>query len=207
MNLTVIAPLGHVPGEHEAVVSMLEAGLPYYHLRKPGLSVGDMDAWVKKIPSNLRRRITLHAPLTLALDLGVGGLHLRESDRAGFTEEDLESLIERAEGEGMRVSASVHSPQAALTISRKLLYVFLSQAFDSASKPMLKGTIETWNLPAERPCKIYALGGVNQENIPLAAQYGVDGVAVLGAVWHGQKDPLSNFIRLREACTQVAQTS
>jgi len=207
MNIAVIAPLGHVPGEHENVIRLLDAGLPYYHLRKPGLNVGDMQAWVQKIPEEYRRRITLHAPLTTALELGVGGMHLRESDRAGFSNEDLETIIDRAETEGLRVSASVHSPQAALGISDKMLYVFLSQAFSSASKPDLSGSIQDWNFPAQRPCKIYALGGVQPENIAKVAEYGLDGVAVLGAVWHGKNDPLSNFIRIREACQQIAQPS
>ncbi len=207
MNIAVIAPLGHVPGEHENVIRLLDAGLPYYHLRKPGLNVGDMQAWVQKIPEEYRRRITLHAPLTTALELGVGGMHLRESDRAGFSNEDLETIIDRAETEGLRVSASVHSPQAALSISDKMLYVFLSQAFSSASKPDLSGSIQDWNFPAQRPCKIYALGGVQPENIAKVAEYGLDGVAVLGAVWHGKNDPLSNFIRIREACQQIAQPS
>jgi thiamine-phosphate pyrophosphorylase len=207
MNIAVIAPLGHVPGEHENVIRLLEAGLPYYHLRKPGLNVADMQAWVQKIPAEYRRRITLHAPLTTALELGVGGVHFRESDRAGFSQEDLDAIIDRAETEGLRVSASVHSPEGALSISDKMLYVFLSQAFNSASKPDLTGSIQNWNLPHQRPCKIYALGGVTADNIAKVAEYGLDGVAVLGEVWHGKQDPLSNFTRIREACQQIVQPS
>jgi len=207
MNIAVIAPLGHVPGEHENLIRLLEAGLPYYHLRKPGLTVGDMHNWVQKIPVEMRRRITLHAPLTAALELGVGGMHLRESDRAGFSHEDLDAIIDRAETEGLRVSASVHSPEAALSISDKMLYVFLSQAFKSASKPDLPGSIQDWNIPAQRPCKVYALGGVTAGNIARVAEYGLDGVAVLGAVWHGEQDPLQNFTRIREACQQIVQPS
>ena len=207
MNIAVIAPLGHVPGEHEAVIGMLEAGLAHYHLRKPGLSVSDMQDWVRKIPVPLRSRITLHAPLTTALELEVGGVHFRESDRAGFSQEGFEAVVDRAEMEGLRVSASVHSVDAALCIHDKMLYVFLSQAFDSMSKPGLRGSIDTWNLPESRPCKIYALGGINEANIPHAAACGADGVAVLGAIWHNKKDPVSNFKRLYAACKQIAQPS
>ncbi len=207
MNIAVIAPLGHVHGEHENAILLLEAGLPNYHLRKPRLSVAEMQAWVNKIPLQYRRRITLHAPLTTALELGVGGVHLRESDRAGFSADEIDNIIERAEIEGLRVSASVHTVEDALTISDKLLYVFLSQAFNSESKPQLIGTIENWNLPVHRPCNIYALGGINESNISKAASYGVNGVAILGAVWHGTADPLSNFIRLRDQCKKVAQLS
>ncbi len=207
MNIAVIAPLGHVPGEHENVIRLLDAGLSYYHLRKPGLNVSDMYEWIQKIPVDYRKKITLHGPLTSAMELGVGGVHFRESDRAGISAEDVDSLIDRAELEGLRVSASVHSPQAALEISEKLYYVFLSQAFDSPSKPDLKGSIVQWNIPEERPCKVYALGGVNASNIEKVAALGLDGVAVLGSIWHGESDPLSNFKRLQEACRQIAQPS
>ena len=207
MNLTVVAPLGHVPGEHEAVIRMLKEGLNNYHLRKPGLSVQEMQEWVSKIPPELRRRITVHAPLTTAMQIGVGGMHLRESDRAGLTDGDLDSIIDRAGQEGLRVTASVHSVNAALSVPSQLHYVFLSQAFDSKSKPGLKGSIASWNLPELRPCKIYALGGVTPDNVAQVASYGVDGIAVLGAVWHGSADPLSNFKALQKACQGVAQPS
>lgn len=206
MNLAIVSPMGIVPGEQEAVVSLLENGLPHYHLRKPGLSSRDLHAWLDKLPQQYRDRITVHGPVTIALDLLVGGVHFRESDRAGLSDDELDDMLERAEMEDMRISASVHDAESTATISSRFLYAFLSQAFDSNSKPY-PGTLDKWELPAERATKIYALGGVTAERIPEVAAKGLDGVAVLSAVWQGESDPLSNYLKLRAACEKVVPAS
>lgn len=206
MKLAIVSPMGIVPGEQKAVVEMLENGLTYYHLRKPGMSTDELYGWLEQLPPAYHRRINVHGPLTIALGLGVGGVHFRESDRAGLSESALEGIIDRAEMEDLRLSASVHSVESALSVSSHFLYVFLSQAFDSNSKPY-PGRIEEWDIPEERPTSIYALGGVTAERIPEVAAKGLDGVAVLSAVWNGSGKPLKNFLELKTACQNAVAAS
>jgi thiamine-phosphate pyrophosphorylase len=206
MKLAIVSPLGVVPGEQEAVVAMLENGLAHYHLRKPGMTTEQLYTWLEGLPAEYHQRVSVHGPLTIALALEVGGVHLRESDRAGLLDHELDDIIERAEMEGLRLSASVHSVDAALSVSHHFSYVFLSQAFDSNSKPY-PGRIDDWAIPAERPTSIYALGGVTAERVPQVAAKGLDGVAVLSAVWQGESDPLSNFLKLRAACENAVPAS
>ncbi len=206
MKLAIVSPTGVVPGEHQAVVEMLENGLTYYHLRKPGMSTDELYGWLEQLPPAYHRRVNVHGPLTIALGLGVGGVHFRESDRAGLSEAELEGIIERADMEDLRLSASVHSVDSALAINSQFLYVFLSQAFDSNSKPY-PGRIDTWDVPEDRPTSIYALGGVTAERIPQVAAKGLDGVAVLSAIWNGKGKPLDNFLELKTACQNALAAS
>jgi len=84
---------------------------------------------------------------------------------------------------------------------------FLSPVFDSISKfgykakynhQELKDGIAAWK-KLNRPQKLFALGGVDAENIAELASLGFDGAAVLGAVWHSP-DPVEALLEILNRC-------
>jgi len=50
-----------------------------------------------------------------------------------------------------------------------------------------------------RPQKLFALGGVEAENIAELASLGFNGAAVLGAVWHSP-DPVEALLEILNRC-------
>jgi len=79
---------------------------------------------------------------------------------------------------------------------------FLSPVFDSISKfgykakynsQELKEGIASWK--ENHSQKLFALGGVDAENIAELASLGFDGAAVLGAVWHSP-DPVEALLEI-----------
>ncbi|GHV12504.1 thiamine phosphate synthase [Fibrobacterales bacterium] len=84
--------------------------------------------------------------------------------------------------------------------------ILLSPVFDSISKEgykskfsreELKNGIADWR-KLNKTTKIYALGGVDDENIKELPELGFDGAAILGAVWN-YADPLGAFSKIRSA--------
>lgn len=82
--------------------------------------------------------------------------------------------------------------------------ILLSPVFDSISKheykskfskEELKTGIAEWRVRACPMPTLYALGGIDAENINELAELGFDGAAVLGAVWN-YADPVGAFEKI-----------
>ena len=80
-------------------------------------------------------------------------------------------------------------------------YVFLSPIFNSISK---KEYFSKFNdeillnasLNGKINKKVIALGGINQETLPIVKKYGFWGVAVIGSVWE-TAEIVTNFLNLK----------
>jgi len=97
---------------------------------------------------------------------------------------------------------SVHSFEELKNFDYKEI-ILIGPIFDSISKPgykskfskeELKTGIANWHSRT----KLYALGGIDSENIGELAELGFDGAAVLGAVWN-YADPVGAFERILSA--------
>ena len=149
-RILVISPPDFREGEHKKVEALFGAGMERYHLRKPGASVQELHDWVVKLPAKYHDQITVHGPMTLAIGLKVGGVHLREADRAGLGRTELSALANLARAEGLMISASVHEGDH-LADLQGFDYAFLSPVFDSISKPGRLGVYESGVLPGDDP--------------------------------------------------------
>lgn len=191
--------------EHELLVKFFERGLEYFHLRKPDASPERLVAWMEKLPEKWHSRVSVHGPFSLAASLGVGGVHLRETDRSGLNQEHFRSLVNAAVEGGYRISASVHEVADLLKLDG-FDYAFLSPVMDSISKRSRKGEVDKWQLPDPRPCPIVGLGGISADNVEEAMGYGFDGVAVLGDVWLNE-DPLKAWKKMMQNYSKALQSS
>lgn len=145
------------------------------HIRKPGATAEDMRQLLAEIPAELRSRVSLHDCLELAEEFGVGGVHLSRRNTMPPT--------------GWRglVSRSLHSVEDIREVNED--YVFLSPIFSSISKPGYKGHFNIEELKDVVNKKVFALGGITEERLPIVERIGFGGAAMLGAVWHRRIDP------------------
>lgn len=72
MKIVVITDSGFLPGEAEAIVSLLDAGAWRIHLRKPDAGSERTAMLLEEIPVRYRSRISLHDCHGLAERYGLG---------------------------------------------------------------------------------------------------------------------------------------
>src|SRR5262249_27530774 len=76
MKIVVISNTTDMDGEHEMVHQMFEAGLEYFHIRKPKYSTEDLRKYLDKIDKKYRDRIIIHTHHELCIPYKLKGIHL-----------------------------------------------------------------------------------------------------------------------------------
>jgi thiamine-phosphate pyrophosphorylase len=77
-------------------------------------------------------------------------------------------------------------------------YIWLSPIFQSISKP---GYQKKWDIPQLKesikssPVPVFALGGLREENIAIAAEMGFHGIALKGTLWEST-DPVQKLEKI-----------
>jgi thiamine-phosphate pyrophosphorylase len=192
MKLIVISNPFNVNNEHEIVCSLFENGLNCYHLRKPDFTREQMEEILELVPKEYLGRIVLHSHHGLVEQFQLKGAHSK--------------LPFYSSSEGKSLSASFHSIEECIGCKEEYDYAFLSPVFDSISKRNYKATLDKEKLSSflngSGRKEIIAMGGINEQTIPVAKEYGFDGVATLGAVWMAD-DPVEKFRRLLSVCNSV----
>jgi thiamine-phosphate pyrophosphorylase len=201
MQLIVISSPGARDGEFEAANEMLAAGLECFHLRKPGYTGQQYREALQEIKPAFLKRIMIHDHYQLAARFNVRGLHFSGEQLGKLPEAALKEVIRSARKRGLRVSRGVHSLEELNAAARLFDYLWLSPVFDSISKPGYPAAINPEEAAVflktyTAACEIYALGGVDEENIPQLRNAGFHGLAVLGAIWQSA-DPVGKFNRLQ----------
>ncbi len=198
MKIIVLTSPEFLPGECGILGDLLLHGADGIHLRKPGCSKEQMEQLIEGIPVELRQRLTLHEHFDLHSPYNVGGIHLNKRNPQP-----------PADYHG-RLSCSCHTLEEVAEQSMSMDYVFLSPIFDSISKHgYMAGFSHEELQEASRKGiigrKTIALGGISKSRIPLVKGMGFGGIAVLGDVWQGYRNPadrekiLRHFDLLRDA--------
>lgn len=154
---------------------LFDEGLPLLHLRKPSSSAAEIKELIAGITPSYYQRIVLHDHFEMIPLFGLKGAHLNRRNP------DIPNLSD------ITVSRSCHSIEA-IRHQEGYDYFFLSPVFDSISKLEYNHAFTADELRKAGNegiinNKIIALGGIHAANIPLAADYGFGGVAVLGTLW------------------------
>jgi thiamine-phosphate pyrophosphorylase len=187
MKLIVISNPVNLNNEHQTLHSLFEAGLNYYHLRKPDLSQAEVEIFLEQISSEYHKKIVLHSHFALAEQYDLKGIHVKMPFR-------------KTRSEKCSVSTSFHSIDEIEDCREEYDYAFLSPVFDSISKKGYRSAFDKNELngflnSGTRNAEIIALGGIDEHTIEEAMNLGFNGVAVLGAVWLS-KEPIGKFKRL-----------
>lgn len=164
-------------GEGALLNRLFAEGMQTLHLRKPLAAEAETETLLGSIDRRFHKQIVLHDHFRLLHTFSLKGVHL---NRRNPFRPDLPA--------NMSVSCSCHSLQCVEASIDTHDYIFLSPVFDSISKAGYSHAFtEEQLLDAKSKHlinhKVMALGGISPETIPLAAQYGFGGVAVLGSLW------------------------
>ncbi|MCR4853384.1 MAG: thiamine phosphate synthase [Prevotella sp.] len=185
--------------EDKILATLFDEGLDDLHLYKPGSAPMYAERLLTLLPDDYHRRIYVHDHYYLKNEYGLAGIHIDSADKP---------LPDRYKGKFTRTCMNLDLLKAA---KKKAEYVMLKYIFHSQSEPDADQTFNYEDLhEASRrgliDKHVYALGGMNLENVRVAKDLGFGGVVICGDLWnrfdiHNQQDYrnlLNHFEKLRK---------
>lgn len=186
--------------EDKILTILFEEGLESLHLFKPGEEPVFSERLLSLIPEDYYRRITVHSHFYLREEYSLRGIHLEQPE------------AQLPYGYKGSVSRTCTTLEQAAQWKKPSSYIFLKSIFNSQSNPADRQSFSIDELKAASKRGIidrhvYALGGVNIDNIQLLADLGFGGVVVCGDLWNrfnihtGQdfSELISHFKKLQKA--------
>lgn len=191
--ILVITPETIVQNESKIINQMFQNGLDLLHIRKPFISREGMTDFINSIDESFYGQLVLHSHYDLGKNSGISRFHFREEDRK---EGKYKPFMN-----GNTISTSVHDITTYNALEKEWEYAFISPFFPSISKKgygIDSAVIESLKERNNQDVKLIALGGIDSNRIQEVFDLGVDGVALLGAVWESD-EPLYVFRKCRRA--------
>ena len=200
MKLIILTKATFFVEEDKILTTLFEEGMDNLHLYKPGSEPVYSERLLTLLSDDYYRKITVHDHFYLREEFGLKGIHLNTAD------------AELPYGYKGHFSCTCHSIAELHDAKKKADYVFLKTIFDSQSNPQDKQTISEEELrEASRKGLIdkhvYAMGGINLDNIRQMRDLGFGGVVICGDLWNrfnihqeqDYKDLISHFQKLQKA--------
>ena len=172
---------------YEQVEAALKSGATCVQLREKVL---DEDAFLAEAAALARLCQQYHVPfivndnVDIAIKCGADGIHVGQED---LSASDVRARV----GENMMIGVSAHTVEEALeAVNNGADYLGLGSVFSTSTKldvdqmsfEMLRNICSAVEVPT------VAIGGISKENILKLSGSGIDGVAVVSAIF-GAKDP------------------
>ena len=186
--------------EDKILTSLFEEGLDDLHLYKPGSSPMYCERLLSLLSDEHRKRITVHDHFYLKDEYHLRGIHIND-----------ESSPAPKGYKGQICRTCTHLSQLK-EAKRHADYVLLKYIFDSQTEPDQKASFTLDELrEASRQGLIdrhvYALGGMNLDNVKEAKALGFGGIVICGDLWnrfniHNEidyKELLVHFEKLRKS--------
>ena len=200
MKLIILTKATFFVEEDKILTTLFEEGMDNLHLYKPDSEPVYSERLLTLLSEDYYRKITVHDHFYLREEFGLKGIHLNTAD------------AELPYGYKGHFSCTCHSITELHDAKKKADYVFLKTIFDSQSNPQDKQTISEEELrEASRKGLIdkhvYAMGGINLDNIRQMRDLGFGGVVICGDLWNrfnihqeqDYKDLISHFQKLQKA--------
>lgn len=206
MELIVISSPNMCKNEIQAINNLFENGLSILHLRKK-IDLESMRDLIRKIDSQYYNRIVLHSCFELIDEFNLKGGHNKDISKIIKKEKLINQVNIRR-----TYSCSCHSFEECKILLPFFDYMFISPIFDSISKVGYKSNFSQDKLLEIKNTgllsnNIYALGGIDKNNINILKKYGFKGCAVLGTLWNEFENNsdidfvLKNFIEIKQVCS------
>ena len=133
-------------------------------------------------PSNLKK-LVIHSHYDLIETYNLKGIHFTEKYRNELSDIQLKGLATVLKRKRMTLSTSFHHFKDINAQGNAFDYAFLSPVFDSISKEGYQSNLNLEELKSDfqtmqTNTKVYALGGITAENIPLLEGIGFEGIAL-----------------------------
>lgn len=199
MKLIIMTKSTFFVEEDKILVTLFEEGMDNLHLYKPETSPVYSERLLSLIPEDYYNKITVHDHFYLKDEYRLSGIHI-----------DTPNLTPSLNYKG-HISRTCTKLEQLKDMKKQSNYVFLRNIFDSQSEPDQKSnfTMNELEMAASSGLidkKVYALGGMNMDNLQVAKELGFGGVVICGDLWnrfdiHNQtdyKELINHFERLRK---------
>ena len=200
MKLIVMTKPTFFVEEDKILANLFEEGLENLHLYKPGASPMYSERLLTLLGEDYHSKITVHGHFYLKEEYRLRGIHIDDA------------RTETPVGYKGNISRTCHAIDELKETKKKSNYVFLKTIFDSQTNPNDKQTLDHEELKeaARRGLidkKVYAMGGMNLDNVRMAKDMGFGGVVICGDLWnrfniHNEldyKELIAHFVKLRKA--------
>jgi thiamine-phosphate pyrophosphorylase len=200
MKLIIMTKSTFFVEEDKILTTLFEAGLDNLHLYKPSAEPVYSERLLTLLSEEYYGRITVHDHFYLKQEFHLKGIHLNNCQ------------TEPPAGYRGNISRTCHAIGELKEAKKRSNYVFLKTIFDSQSNPRDKATLTAEQLrDASREGlidkRVYAMGGINLDNISTLKELGFGGVVICGDLWnrfdiHNEIDYkalISHFEKLRKA--------
>ena len=177
MKLIILTKPTFFVEEDQILTALFEEGMEHLHLYKPNQEPVFSERLLTLLDDDYYRKITVHNHFYLREEYGLRGIHLDNvTDELPY-------------GYRGTVSRTCRSLSVLADAKRRSSYVFLQNIFDSQSNPADRQSFTTEELhQASRKGLIdrhvYAMGGLNLDNIRQMRDLGFGGVVVCGDLWN-----------------------
>ena len=199
MKLIIMTKSTFFVEEDKILVTLFEEGMDNLHLYKPLTSPVYSERLLSLIPEDFYNKITVQDHFYLKEEYRLNGIHI-----------DTPTLTPPLNYKG-HISRTCTKLELLKELKKQSNYVFLRNIFDSQSEPEQKSyfTMNDLEKAADNGLidkKVYALGGMNTDNLQIARDLGFGGVVICGDLWnrfdiHNQndyKELINHFERLRK---------
>ncbi|MDX5438689.1 MAG: thiamine phosphate synthase [Pontibacter sp.] len=202
MKLIVISSPEPIAEEAQRINELFEAGLEYFHLRKPYFTPEEQRHLLQQLKPEHYAKIALHQHHELADMFAITRLHFTETKRSMTTAEDLMKL----QTAGYQLSTSVHEIASLQRLTPCFSYTFFGPVFNSISKPDYTSKLADgfYLTAAEKPVQVIALGGIDAENVAMIRSMNFDGAAILGSIWQQPEQAVTSYLKIKEKCQALA---
>jgi thiamine-phosphate pyrophosphorylase len=200
MKLIVMTQTTFFVEEDKILTAMFEEGLEHLHLYKPQAEPIFSERLLSLIDESYHKYITVHDLFYLKEEYKLRGIHLPTAD------------AEPPAGYRGHVSRTCRAISELREAKRHSDYVFLKSLFDSQTNPADKQSLSVQEM--EQAARqglidrhVFAMGGMNLENLRIARDLGFGGVVICGDLWnrfciHQEtdfKELLAHFKKLQKA--------
>ena len=198
MKLVIMTRPTFFVEEDKILVSLFDEGMENLHIYKPESSPLYTERLLSLLPEEYYKKITVHQHFYLKEEYGLAGIHL---------DSETDDIPTGYKGKVSRTCSNIENLKA---IKKKSNKVFLRNIFDSTS---LKDEHQSFSEQQLRDASraglidknVYALSGMNIDNIKKAKDFGFGGVVISGDIWnrfdiHNQQDfteVINHFKKLR----------
>ena len=186
--------------EDKILANLFEEGLENLHLYKPGAAPMFSERLLTLLGDDYHHKITVHGHFYLKEEYRLKGIHIDDA----FTDPPA--------GYRGNVTRTCHAISELKEAKRHSNYVFLHSIFDSQTnadekQSFTREELETAAKQGLIDKKVYALGGMNLDNVKEAKALGFGGIVICGDLWnrfniHNEidyKELLVHFEKLRKS--------
>ena len=177
MKLIVMTKPTFFVEEDKILANLFDEGLENLHLYKPGAAPMFSERLLTLLGEDYRRKITVHGHFYLKDEYKLKGIHIDDAH------------TEPPSGYKGNVTRTCHAISDLKEAKKHSNYVFLHSIYDSQTNPNEKQsfTHEELTEAARQGLidkKVYALGGMNLDNVKEVRDLGFGGIVICGDLWN-----------------------